>query len=163
MFYFTCFVIECISFKQNSRNGNYFSKLWGGVSVFTGMNQPCEWNENYARHLLSKLCVLQANTEMKTNILQLIFNHSSTTQSVQGVVQIASSSDLVHVRFITVHLLQVASHVSGQSQALAPIFRVGAVLTLAMWSEQTLMAKTNKTLILFYLCMMSASYPNKSS
>lgn len=112
MFYFRCFVIECISFKQNSRNGNYFSKLWGGVSVFTGMNQPCEWNEKYARHLLSRLRVLQTNTGMRTNTLQLIFSHSSITQSVQGVVQIASGSDLVDVRFITLCIYSRLHHMS---------------------------------------------------
>ena len=41
-------------------------------------------------------------TSKLNSVLQLIFNHSSVTKCIQGVVQFASSSDLVHVRFITV-------------------------------------------------------------
>lgn len=69
------------------------------------MNQPCELNEKYARHLLSRLGILQPDMGMRTSkldcALQLIFNHSSITQSVQYVVQFASGSDFLHVRFIT--------------------------------------------------------------
>lgn len=69
------------------------------------MNQPCELNEKYARHLLSRLCILQPNMGMRTSnldcALQLIFNHSSITQSVQCVVQFFSGSDFLRVRFIT--------------------------------------------------------------
>lgn len=49
--------------------------------------------------------MLQANMGMRTNkldsALKLIFNHSSVTESIQGSVQFASSSYLVHVRFTT--------------------------------------------------------------
>ena len=166
-FYFRCFVIACISFKQNSWNGNYFSKVGGGVSVFTGMNQPYEWNEKYARHLFSRLCILQANTGMRTNkfdsALPLIFNYLCITQSIRGSVRFASSN-LVCVWFITMCSYARWHHMQQESQAFALSFRVRGVLTPQCdLSRQNPHGQNKQMLILSYLCMVFASYPNKSS
>lgn len=169
-FYFRCFVIACTSFKQNSWNGNYFSKLWGGVSVFTGMNQPCEWNEQYAKLLLSGLCMLQANIGMRTNkldsALKLIFNHSSVTESIQGSVQFASSSYLVHVRFTTLcsyprlyHMCQDRVRPSLSASESEQFWLLQCDL-----SRQTHMAKTNRCwfccICAWCLLLSQTNHPN---
>lgn len=164
-FCFRCFVIACISFKQNSWNGNYFSKLWGGVSVFTGMNQPCEWNKKYARHLLARLCVLQTYMRMRASkldsTLQLIINHSSITQCIQDGVQFTSTSDLVHLRFVMMchySRLWVRIESDPHSQLQSPSSSESFTVEQAKSHGQN-----KQMLILLYLCMVSASYPNKSS
>lgn len=113
------------------------------------MNQPCELNENYARHLLSRLCILQPNMGMRTSkldcALQLISNHSSITQSAQCVVPFASGSDFLHVRFITKGSYSGSHHICEDRVRPSLSFRGREVLTLQCdLSKQIPLAKTNR-------------------
>lgn len=100
------------------------------------MNQPCELNEKYARHLLSRLGILQPNMGMRTSkldcALQLILSHYSITQSIQCLVQFASGSDFLHVRFITKGSYSRSHHICEDTVKPSLTFGARAVLTLAM-------------------------------
>lgn len=169
-FYFRCFVIACISFKQNSWNGNYFSKLGGGVSVFTGMNQPYEWNEKYARHLLSRLCILQAitgRTNKFDSALPVIFNYLCVTQSIQGLLYTQFvSSNLVYVWFITCAVMP--GGITSNRRKSEPFLLASESEQFwphsVIWAGKTLMANKNRCwfcpICAWCLLLTQTNHPN---